>query len=64
MLAIAARRDLDARLLADELSGSMVEDLMELDVGRSLVRIGNEWNVVRTKPLYKLKSSELRHRLS
>jgi predicted Fe-S protein YdhL (DUF1289 family) len=40
----------DAKLLADEFTGSTVEDLTELGVGRCLARIGNDWNLVHTLP--------------
>ncbi len=40
----------DAQLLTHEFTGSVVEDLTDLGVGRCLARIGNDWNTVRTHP--------------
>jgi hypothetical protein len=52
----------DARILSDEFSGSVTEDLTELGVGRCLVRVGNDWNLVRTLPPPQLRPIELNRR--
>jgi hypothetical protein len=48
----------DARILIDEFSGSAIDDFTELDVGRCLVRVGNDWNLVRTLPPPRLGSAQ------
>jgi hypothetical protein len=40
----------DAHVLKDEFSGFVVEDLTELAIGRCLVRIDHDWNIVRALP--------------
>jgi hypothetical protein len=40
----------DARVLAPEFSGALKDDLLELELGRCLARIGSDWTEIRTPP--------------
>jgi len=40
----------DARLLAPEFTGALPEDLLDLNLGQALVRIGTDWTTVKTFP--------------
>jgi hypothetical protein len=40
----------DAKVLVPEFSGAVLADLMELERGQCLVRIGTEWTLTRTLP--------------
>lgn len=40
----------DARILTPEFAGAIPEDLMELERGQCLVRIGSDWTGIRTLP--------------
>ena len=53
----------DARVLAPEFSGVLKDDLLELELGRCLARIGSDWTEIHTPPPPMPREDDPAHRI-